>query len=238
MSHSYLDAVEHLRAMTADLPGVDTARLREADALIAQSRAQLDAAYSVLASAYQAVPDKDDETTDAFIGQFQYLNHFDEIAAENRENLAATEAEERQKRSDLDPSGCTKTNTALHECAGRIVAEVRNHFGDAPVNADVWSQRWYNGDEIISCDFWKDENDKALPLTVSITALAQQRLDITDEPDVFDMTEALHLAGLITQALNATVTVGRTDKEANEAVLSAPLPAGHTNGRINLWQDQ
>lgn len=234
MQNTYLDAVEHLRAMTADLPGVDAARLREADALIAQSRAQLDAAYSVLASAYEAVPDKDDETTDDFIGQFQYLNHFDDIAAENREKLAG----ERQKRSDLDPSGGTRTNTALHECAGRIVAAVRNHFGDAPVNADVWSQRWYNGEEIISCDFWKDETDRPLPLTVTITALGQQRLDITDEPDVFDMTEALHLAGLITQALNATVTVGRTDKEANEAVLSAPLPAGHTTGRINLWQDR
>lgn len=235
MSHSYLDAVEHLRAMTADLPGVDAARLREADAMIALSRAQLDAAYSVLAAAYQAVPDKDDETEDAFIGQFQYLNNFDEIAAQDLEKEAQAQAE-RQKLSRLEPSGFTETSEALHACAGHIVAKAKAYFDGAPVKAEVWAYRWYDNCEIVSCDLWTEGSDKAMPVT--ITATGQQRLDIHDEPDVFDMTEALHLAGMITQALGATVTVGRTVNEANQAVLPAPLPAGHTNGTINLWRDQ
>lgn len=234
MSHSYLDAVEHLRAMTADLPGVDAARLREADALIALSRAQLDAAYSVLASAYQAVPDKDDETEDAFIGQFQYLNHFDEIAAQDLEKEAQAQAE-RQKLSRLEPSGFTGTSAALHECAGRIVAKAKASFAGAPVRAQLWAYRWHDC-EILSCDLLSEDAANAIPVT--ITAAGRQMLDVPDEPEVFDMTEALHLAGLIIQALDATVTVGRTGNEVNEAVLSGPLPAGHTNGRINLWQDQ
>lgn len=68
-------------------------------------------------------------------------------------------------------------------------------------------------------------------------AAGRQMLDVPDEPEVFDMTEALHLAGMITQALDATVTVGRTGNEVNETVLPAPLPAGNTNGRINLWRE-
>lgn len=234
MQQSYLDAVEHLRAMTAGLPGVDAARLREADAMIALSRAQLDAAYSVLASAYDAVPDKDDETEDAFIGQFQYLNHFDDIAAEDREKLAATEAE-RLKQSRLEPSGFTETSAALHACAGHIVAKAKASFAGAPVRAQLWAYRWHDC-EVLSCDLLSEDAANAIPVT--ITAAGRQMLDVPDEPEVFDMTEAAHLAGLIIQALDATVTVGRTGNEVNEAVLSGPLPAGHTNGRINLWQDQ
>lgn len=233
MSHSYLDAVEHLRAMTADLPGVDAARLREADALIKQSRTQLDAAYSVLASAYAAVPDKDDETEDAFIGQFQYLSHFDEIAAQDLEKQALTGAE-RLKQSRLEPSGFTETNAALHACAGHIVAKVKASFAGAPVKAQLWAYRWHDC-EVLSCDLLSEDAANAIPVT--ITAAGRQMLDVPDEPEVFDMTEAVHLAGLIIQALDATVTVGRTANEVNEAVLPAPLAAGHTNGRINLWRD-
>jgi hypothetical protein len=232
--------------MVADLPAVDAARLREADALITQSRAQLDAAYSVLASAYDAVPDKDEETEDAFIWQFQYLNHFDEIAAEDLENQTQmhtqTEAE-RQKQSRLEPSGFTETSAALHECAGRIVAMAKAYFAGAPVEAHLWAYRWQDC-EILSCDLLSENAANAIPLT--ITAAGRQMLYWMDMPDVpeeskelevFDMTEAAHLAGLIIQALDATVTVGRTNNEVNEAVLPAPLPAGHTNGRINLWRD-
>lgn len=234
MSYSYLDAVEHLRAMTADLPGVDAARLREADALIKQSRAQLDAAYSVLASAYAAVPDKDDETEDEFIGQFQYLSNFDEIAAQDLEKQALTGAE-RQKRSRLEPSGFTETNAALHACAGHIVAKAKASFAGAPVKAQLWAYRWHDC-EVLSCDLLSEDAANAIPVT--ITAAGRQMLDVPDEPEVFDMTEAVHLAGLIIQALDATVTVGRTANEVNEAVLPAPLPEGHTNGTINLWRDQ
>jgi hypothetical protein len=233
MSHSYLDAVEHLRAMTADLPGVDAARLREADALIAHSRAQLDAAYSVLASAYDAVPDKDDETEDSFYGIFQYLNHIDGLAAQDRENQAETEAE-RLKQSRLEPSGFTETSSALHECAGHIVAKAKAYFAGAPVKAQLWAYRW-DDCEILSCDLLSEDAANAIPVT--ITAAGRQMLDVPDEPEVFDMTEALHLAGMITQALDATVTVGRTGNEVNETVLPAPLPAGNTNGRINLWRE-
>jgi len=233
MSHSYLDAVETLRAMVASLPGVDGARLREADALIAHSRAQLDAAYSVLASAFDAVSDKDNETEDEFIGQFQYLNHFDEIATNELEKLAQTEAE-RQKRSRLEPSGFTETSSALHECAGHIVAKAKAYFAGAPVKAQLWAYRW-DDCEILSCDLLSEDAANAIPVT--ITAAGRQMLDVPDEPEVFDMTEALHLAGMITQALDATVTVGRTGNEVNETVLPAPLPAGNTNGRINLWRE-
>jgi len=50
------------------------------------------------------------------------------------------------------------------------------------------------------------------------------------------MAEAVHLAGLITKALDAKVIIGRGSNETNPAVLIKPLEDKQTNGEIYLWQ--
>ncbi|HIF0756558.1 TPA: hypothetical protein ACXYP6_005050 [Escherichia coli] len=73
-------------------------------------------------------------------------------------------------------------------------------------------------------------------MPVTISAVERQMLEYLDEPEVFDMAEALHLAGLITKALDAKVIIGLGRNEVNPDVLAKPLGEGHSNGEINLWK--
>ncbi|EPT2759202.1 hypothetical protein ACVP6W_003485 [Vibrio cholerae] len=71
-----------------------------------------------------------------------------------------------------------------------------------------------------------------MPITISIAD--EVDFEVWDEPTVVDMTEAIHLSGLLISALNADVIVGRHDNETNESLLAAPLKKSQTNGCIDL----
>ena len=137
--------------------------------------------------------------------------------------------------SDLNPTAFTFTDKEIHDCAGKIVKQAKEIFNAAPVTARVWSFR-HDGYEMISCDLSDQGETKWMPIV--ITATGEQMLEIIDEPEVFDMTEALHLAGLIVRAMDAKVIVGRGQNEINPEVLAKPLIGRETNGKINLWKQE
>lgn len=146
----------------------------------------------------------------------------------------ARDALESPKKSQLVPSGFTFTDTGLHGIAGKIVAYVREQAKGQALTAHVWPYR-HDDSHMLSCDFHSKESDLVIPLC--ITAGQEQCGDPIDEPTVYDLPEALHLAGIIIRAVKADIEIGRYFNETNPAVLTRPLQHRQTNGPIHLWEE-
>lgn len=229
----YIEALKELESLVKQANGADKKLLEKAACLIKQSEDLQEEAYVLIAEAYQTASNNDLELEDSIHGQFVFMNNFDELEEEENEKENNREKES-QKVSRLEPSGFTETNKALHDCAGEIVKKAKEIFKSKPVIAQVWSYRW-GGYDMISCDLFSQDRTVSMPVTIS--AVERQMLEYFDEPEVFDMAEAVHLAGLITKALDAKVIVGLGRNEVNPDVLTKPLEEGQTNGVINLWQE-
>jgi len=139
--------------------------------------------------------------------------------------------------SDLSASGFTHTNTDLHIWAGKIVEEAKNYFSDEKIELSIWSyiEQKY---EHMSCDI-RSTNNKDKYITITICAGGEYRLGEVSrggDIEVHTMTEALHVCGIISQALECPISVGLGGNEVNKEVLEKPLGEAHTNGRINLWK--
>lgn len=140
--------------------------------------------------------------------------------------------------SNLPASGFTKTRSELHAWAKAVVDEARSIFGnDVAVDVGVWAYR-EQGREFLSADLHiKKQREPVFPITICAEGECYFP-EITGgaaEADVPDMVEAMHLVGIITRALGATVSIGRGENEVNTDVLAAPLGESHTNGPIDLW---
>ncbi|NPE55899.1 hypothetical protein HLB25_10295 [Dickeya dadantii] len=230
---SYADALKELESLVKKANGADKKQLEKAASLIKRSEELQEEAYVLIAKAYQTASHNDLELEDSIHGQFVFMDNFDEIEKEENEKGKNRE-KELQNISRLDPSGFTETNKDLHDCAGAIVKKAKEIFKSEPVIAQVWSYRW-DGYSMISCDLFSQDRTVGMPVTIS--AVGRQMFKVLDEPDVFDMAEAVHLAGLITKALDAKVIVGLGRNEVNPDVLAKPLGEGHSNGEINLWKE-
>src|SRR5690554_4619522 len=141
---------------------------------------------------------------------------------------------DRTKTCYLPASGFTHTHAAAHAWVGRVVRAARQELGDAVVTAGVSAYR-EQGREHLSCDLHSLSSDKWFPITLCAEG-EHEFLDVKGggaEADVYDMAEALHLAGLIATALDAHVSIGRHQNEINENVLESPLEPGHTNGVVS-----
>jgi hypothetical protein len=130
---------------------------------------------------------------------------------------------------DLGSSGFTHTSTAVYEWAQRICRLIRGELGDGPITARVWAYR-YEGNEHLSADFF-NEAGSAFPLTFIIGR--QHQLD-TSDPLVPDMVEAIHMCGILTGALQATVQLGRQCNETNPMCTPEQWKPGQTNGRLKV----
>lgn len=141
------------------------------------------------------------------------------------------------KTSEIGPSGRTFTNSELHDCAAKIVQDAKRLFDVEPVIAHVWSYR-DGGYEHLSCNLFSADQRLVMPITIFVSGQQLLDLEYVDKPQVFDMTEALHLAGLITAALNAKLILSRWCNETNPDVIAKPLEQGKINGKINLWKQE
>ena len=139
--------------------------------------------------------------------------------------------------SDLSASGFTRTRSDLHAWAKAVVEQARIFKDHSTVEAKVWAYR-EQGCEHLSADLYlKDRREPSFPITICADGgyYFPAIVGGAAEADVPDMVEAMHLVGIITQALGATVSVGRGANEVNTDVLAAPLGENHTNGPIDLW---
>ncbi|MCW6560052.1 hypothetical protein NFB50_16460 [Yersinia ruckeri] len=232
---AFLKKLEHLQKLIKQLGDDEKNSIETSMQLIKQSKDLQQLAFEHLwrvFSEYNKTTKKTEQKlVDEIYALIDYLNHFETI--EDHYNKKEEEISESMRISNLDSSGFTGTNEDLHECAGKIVAESKKQFGGSSLSAHLWAYR--HGDaEILCCDLYCKDTDTHMPIT--ITATGMQHFGGTDEPYVYDMTEALHLSGLVIRALDVTVEVGRGSNEVNAALLANPLGENHTNGPINLWK--
>ncbi|EKN4845613.1 hypothetical protein [Yersinia sp. 2105 StPb PI] len=231
---AYIDALLRLEFLITETKSADKTLLDEARKLINNSLELQEQAFAVLGKAHDSSRNKNQELEDDIINQYMFMNDFEEIEGAAEKSEQERESEQ-LKISRLDPSGFTETNKALHDCAGAVVKKAKELFKSEPVMAQVWSYRW-GGYDMISCDLYSQDRTVSMPVTIS--AVERQMLEYLDEPEVFDMAEAVHLAGLITKALDAKVIVGLWRNEVNPDVLTKPLGEGYSNGEINLWKQE
>ncbi|HIA2852043.1 TPA: hypothetical protein ACWP1P_004812 [Escherichia coli] len=237
---SYIEAVKELESLVRQANGADKKILEKAACLIKQSENLQEEAYALIAKAYQTASYNNLELENSIHSQFVFINNFDAFKKEENEK-ERDRKKELQNISRLEPSGFTETNKALHDCAGDIVKKAKELFKSEPVIAQVWSYRW-GGYSMISCDLFSQDRTVSMPVTIS--AVERQMVEypaeseVFTEVEVFDMAEALHLAGLITQALDAQIIIGLGRNEVNPDVLAKPLEEDHLNGEINLWKQE
>ncbi|MCE7732363.1 hypothetical protein [Vibrio campbellii] len=165
------------------------------------------------------------------------MNSTIQLTAEEEQELQAFEEQQYQMTliSALGPSGFTETNDELHAFAGKVVAEVKETLQKKPIQCRLWGFR-HDGYEMLSFDLLSDDKSQCMPIT--ITACHEQNLEDLNEPDVYDMVEAWHLASLIIRGLDAHIKTGHHCNEVNERLLAHPLKGDETNGKINMWKDE
>ncbi|MCX8959095.1 hypothetical protein EHW65_18215 [Erwinia psidii] len=239
MSRSFTEEIEVLQAMLSQYSPAGDETVPDVSTLLADASALQQRALFLLSetwSVFWRSGSGPDGLVQDIECQLEYLHQFDAIAAD-RERYDKVQQQKQENAfnlvSHLPPSGFTRTSTALHTAAGGIVDAARRLFGDRQVRASVWAFR-HDGCTMLSCDLFCDDDD-SLNMPVTVTAEGEANFSVLDEPTVYDLTEALHLAGLIIRALGAKVVLGLGKNESNPAVLARPLAEGETNGPINLW---
>jgi len=134
----------------------------------------------------------------------------------------------------LPASGFTRTHEAVHEWVGEVVRYARTEFAGEAIKACIWAYR-EQGCQYLSCDLGSVSSDKSFPITLAAEG-EHYFADVCGgaaEADLYDLPEALHVAGLICRALDAQVSVALVANEVNEKILARPLGPGETNGAIN-----
>jgi hypothetical protein len=135
----------------------------------------------------------------------------------------------------LPASGFTHTHIDAHAWVGKAVKAARKELGEKLITAKISAYR-EQGREHLSCDLWSPSSDNWFPIT--LCAEGEHRFPEIKggaaEAGVYDVAEALHIAGMIAAALDASITVGRRQNEVNETVLDTPLQPGQTNGPVSL----
>ncbi|MGS1035957.1 hypothetical protein [Burkholderia glumae] len=131
----------------------------------------------------------------------------------------------------LPASGFTETPEAVLVWADEVVSHAKKKLNGFEPRVRVWGYR-HNGAEYLAADI-SDEHESSVghALTFVIGNDLLPSLNI-EEPKVSDMSDALHLVGIVAAGLKADVTIGRRGNEVNEAVLARPIAHGETNGTM------
>jgi len=140
------------------------------------------------------------------------------------------------QKSDLDPSGFTYTHEKGYEWAKDQVLAIRSALGSSTKNAQghMWTYRLY-GHEMLALYVTIDERPVYEGTITSNNGKYELELS-GDEAFVPDMSEAIHLAGIIFQSLDIPVKIGRLVNETNRN-LCEPFRVGQTNAHIQLIKD-
>lgn len=129
----------------------------------------------------------------------------------------------------LPAGGFTETLTGVYDWAKAVVAKAKECLGEAPVKVLVWAYR-HQSWELLAVDFHTDDGRD-----YSMTFMIGDRHDFElSEPSVPDMTEALHMVGILCEALGATIQIGRRGNEVNPYCTPEQWQPGQTSGQLAL----
>lgn len=126
-------------------------------------------------------------------------------------------------------SGFTETPAEIIEWAKSTVSIAKEIMTGKQISAHVWAYREQDC-QLLAVDLIDEEGHwYGINFTTGVGYCLHPQ-----EPYVHDLTEALHMAGIVSASLGATVELGCRDNETNEAVLARPLLPGETNGNLAL----
>jgi hypothetical protein len=116
------------------------------------------------------------------------------------------------KQSELKETGFIKTSKRLSEYLEKLLADINNHLpGAEKLIGGLWSYR-HNGYPFISLDIQDGQSIYAMTLTVSPTG-DTANYDNLNDPTFNDISELMHLVGLLSRALNMKIIVGLEDNQ-------------------------
>lgn len=119
-------------------------------------------------------------------------------------------------RSGLHPAGLVDTHPRVLEWVALVEAAIRTKLS-GPVSAVLWPYR-LGSQEFLACDIGDGQgNDYSITFNVGLPLACYVDPNGCD-PEAPDMAEALHMAALVLQAVNASVTVGRLSQRSTSAV--------------------
>lgn len=130
---------------------------------------------------------------------------------------------------DLSPSGFTYTTNEVYDWLRAVIKAIDNKMDRANLSAGSWSYRVHET-EVVCLDFCNDKNEY-----YSLTFQAVGGHDYGME-DVYvpDLVEAWHMIGMVCQALNLKIEVGRTVSEINPYCTEDWTSEKQTNAKIKL----
>ncbi|HHV7521268.1 TPA: hypothetical protein ACUNF5_002751 [Burkholderia orbicola] len=126
----------------------------------------------------------------------------------------------------LPASGFTETPNAVFEWADQVVSAARQTLCGSKPRIRLWAYR-HQGCEYLAADIW-DEHEASRFHPITFVIGDDSCFDM-HEPVVPDMSDALHMVGIVAEGLSANVEVGRRGNEVNEQVIARPLAPGETN---------
>lgn len=130
----------------------------------------------------------------------------------------------------LPASGFTDTLNGVYDWATKVVAKVRSDLGVGPVRVSVWAYREQER-QWLAADFHADDFGLARSYPMTFVVGETHDFDL-EEPNVPDMTEALHMVGILCEALGATIEIGRRCNEVNRYCTPEAWGPGQTNARL------
>jgi hypothetical protein len=111
------------------------------------------------------------------------------------------------KPSELRETGFTKTSDELREYIERLVVGINEHLpGARNLIASLWSYR-HNGHSFVSLDIQDDQSVYAVTMAICSTT-ETANYDQLNDPVFKDISELLHMVGLLAKAMNMKITVG------------------------------
>jgi hypothetical protein len=130
---------------------------------------------------------------------------------------------------DLPASGFTRTTNDVYDWAKAVVTKVKEKLPEGQINAAVWAYR-EQGYEWLAVCFHRDDDDT---YDLGFTIGEDHSFHLV-EPGVPDMTEALHMVGILCEALAAKIQIGRRCNEVNPYCTQEEWRPGQTNGQLVL----
>lgn len=120
----------------------------------------------------------------------------------------------------LSPTGYTNTSNDMLKSVESAVNKIKSlelYESNSQLHAFMWSFREEDGTNVLSLELRTGtaSTKETFLWGLNITAVGENDFTIWDEPDVADMCEAIHYAGLIAAELGASVIVGRHRNELN-----------------------
>jgi hypothetical protein len=139
------------------------------------------------------------------------------------------------KTCDLPASGFTFTLPGVHQWAKEAVQAIRSKLDTGEISVRVWAYR-EQGHEWLACDFINKDKDRESPENgLSITFLIGYPHNFgAEDLNVPDMSEALHMIGLVVTSLGAKVELGLSKNETNPSCTKTPWKPGQTNAPVDL----